>query len=670
MTDRHGSIRKGAAAPWHAAADVDAIADRPMLTWKWRRRAPPVRASADEALIAPWSVDRHAHDYVRVGQSWSASFAVTALPRRLAPEMFHRLATVPGVQMTIVNHPVPRALAKARLSERARQLGVSVLTNADDHPDEEVALRDLRRHLQALAEERTGHHLVGWYLRVSGATLDELRQRVQALRHAAADLNLGLTRCDYLHWEGVLASVPLARDDLRLLRATDTPTLARLLPSGHAPFLGGDGAPILYGRQAGRDGRHGMPVVLDRFQLASPHQAIIAATGGGKTYLQFFLLLQRYAHGRCSIAVLDPKGQEYRRLIEHTLGGTYVVLSDQAQVGLNPLATPYGPHSAERLRRMELDIRVQRASLVKQVISTEMQQRRRPLSGSDEAMLENAILACYEAHGMTSDPGTLHAEAPTIHEVAAYVRDRSDSPLLHEALDLFTHGVLGRMLHGRTALSPTIPPSRYRADVGVVGLDLSGFVQSDDETLKRVVPPLAANYLITAALHHPSDRVMDLVIDEAWSVLATEAGGRALETIARIGRSLRVAATVITQQVREFQVRRVGDHLAPNVSGQTYLDNCETVVLLRQVRPLRGDSDGEHPIQQAGRQFGLSPGEMEWLSRCRREPHGVSGLLIAGRTPIPLWIPRAPEPLHSMILRATGALPEEEDDHDAHSSAG
>jgi hypothetical protein len=642
----------GAAAPWHAEDDPHA----PLITWTWGR-PPPARAADAPAdplgLALPWSVDRSGHDRVRVGQSYSSVFAVTALPRRLSPEAFHRLAVLPGVHMAVANHPQPRQRAKAYLSELARSLGVTILTNADEHPDEEVALRDLRRHLQALAEERTAHHLVGWTIRVSGGTPEELAERVRTVRMTAADLHLGLTRCDYQHWEGVLATTPLGMDPLRMLRATDTPTLARLLPRGQAPFVGGRGAPILYGRQADGTGG-GLPVVLDRFQLPSPHQAIIAATGGGKTYFQCLLLLQRYAHGGCTIAVLDPKGQEYRRLID-LLGGTYVVLSEQAAVGINPLAVPHGAAAAARLRAMDLDVRVQRASLMKQLISTEMRVRGRPLSGRDEALIEEGILAEYERRGMTADPATLHAEAPTFRDVARSLQEQPVSAEVQDALMLFCSGVLGRMLGAARTLSLAIPPSRHRPDVGVVGMDLSGFVQGHDETLKRVVPPLAADYLVMSAMHHPSDRVMEVVIDEAWTVLATEAGGRALETLARIGRSLRVGATVITQQVREFQYRREGGRLDPNLSGQTYLDNCETVVLLRQVRPARGGGDSEHPVQQVGRQFGLTPGEMAWLSRCRREADGVTGLLIAGRTPIPLWIPRAPEPIHTLILRATGA---------------
>jgi hypothetical protein len=124
--------------------------------------------------------------------------------------------------------------------------------------------------------------------------------------------------------------------------------------------------------------------------------------------------------------------------------------------------------------------------------------------------------------------------------------------------------------------------------------------------------------------------------------------------LARIGRSLGVAVTVITQQLREFLSRRVGDQMVPNPSGATFLDNCETILLLRQLRPARsaGGDDESHPILHAAKRLSLTPGEIQWLSRCGRDADGVTGLLILGREPIPLRIPRAPEPIHSLIVGA------------------
>lgn len=646
-----------------ASAWVDP--DAPIIT----RRAPAsarngngydrVRTYTDDSdLIAPASVDRRALDMVRSGQSFTRTFAVLALPRAIRPGLLASIMQLPGVHTAMVNNPLPRALAKDRLAALAHQMGVSLYHGSDEESaDEALALRDIRRVLADVMEERSTVHLAGIYLTVAGADRAELDERCRMLRAACMDAAIAIVPCDAQHWDGMLTTAPLGHDHLRYLFETDTPTLARLLPSATAAMPPATGTPILYGVRAEGSGTGqvvGAPVLVDRFTLPSPHQAVIAATGSGKTYHQSLVLLQRFAHGNCDLCVLDPKDQEYRHLIEAAMGGTYLVLSPAADIQLNPLALPGNdPATIERLRRLDIDARARRASFVKQLIAGESLARGMPLSGGAEARLEEAIFACYERHGITDDPATFHHPPPTIREVAAYVTERNEDPALQAALELFTSGVLGRLFHGVRPLPLAIPRSSLRSDVGVLGIDLSAFVQGNDHTLQRVIPAVVADYCTTVALRG-SGRRMELVIDEAWSVLHTAAGAQTIEVLARIGRSLGVAVTVITQQLREFLSRRVGDQMVPNPSGATFLDNCETILLLRQLRPARsaGGDDESHPILHAAKRLSLTPGEIQWLSRCGRDADGVTGLLILGREPIPLRIPRAPEPIHSLIVGA------------------
>lgn len=648
--------------PW-ASANPDA----PLITRRHRQRSgegasrsrrPRGRTiTTEDDLLAPSSVDRRSLTVVRSGQSYSRTFAVLTLPRSLRPAALAGIMRLPGVQTVVVNNPLPRPAAKERLMQLARQMGVSLAqtTTEEEAADELLALKDVRRVLAAVTEEASTLHMIGIYLTVAGANLPELNERCRHVQEACADAQIQIVACDGQHWEGLLTTAPLGHDHVRYLFETDTPTLARLIPSGTRTMQPSGGAPIFYGVRADGSGVGqvaGVPVILDRFALPSPHQAVIAATGGGKTYQQSFALMQRFAYGNCDICVLDPKDQEYRRLIEEVLGGTYLVLSPSAEVHLNPLAVPWGDAAVvERLRTINMDMRARRASFVKQLVAAEAIARGMPLSGAAEAALEEAIFACYQQRGMTEDPATYHADAPTLRTVAAYLADHASDPALQAALHIFTHGTIGRLLHGDHALPFTIPTSRLRDDVGVLGVDLSAFVQGQDQTLQRVLPALIADYFMTVALRG-TGRKMELVIDEAWSVLNTAAGAQTIEMLARIGRSLGVAVTIITQQLREFVTRRVGDHTVPNPSGITFLDNCETILLLRQLRPARtGAQDDDNPIMQAAKRFALTPGEVQWLSQCRRDADGVTGLLIAGREPIPLRIPRAPAPIHALLTK-------------------
>src|SRR5207247_3431906 len=128
--------------------------------------------------------------------------------------------------------------------------------------------------------------------------------------------------------------------------------------SSPATSHSGSGVPILYGVRAeeATGGGMGAPIVVDRYTLTVPHEAVIAASGSGKTYQMAWRLLQRFAHGNCGICVIDPKNQEYRALIEQTLGGQYLVLAEHADVRLNPLMLPSGDTAVSaQIRTLNLD---------------------------------------------------------------------------------------------------------------------------------------------------------------------------------------------------------------------------------------------------------------------------------------------------------------------------
>lgn len=161
---------------------------------------------------------------------------------------------------------------------------------------------------------------------------------------------------------------------------------------------------------------------------------------------------------------------------------------------------PCGDSAAlTHLRTLDLDVRSSRAALVKQIVASEAQARAMPLSGRAEAQLEDTIIACYETRGITHDPATFHRDVPTLSDVVAQLAARNAEAALLDHMALFTHGTLGRLINAPGTLPLTVPSSQERPDVGVLGIDLSAFVQGNDQTLKRVLPVLIANDAITIA---------------------------------------------------------------------------------------------------------------------------------------------------------------------------
>lgn len=225
--------------------------ESPIVTRRQRQRGDPLIAligglrersvTTDDDLIAPASVERGPIEYVRSGQSYLRSFAVLQLPRQLRPGLLVPLMHMPGVQVTLVNNPLSRTTAKERLAQKAHQMGVSLSQAGEESADEALAMRDIRRVLGAITDETSALHLMGLYLTVAAADLRELSERTRLLRAACTDAQLQIVACDAQHWEGLLTTAPLGHDLLRYLFETDTPTLARLLPSSSAALAGWPG---------------------------------------------------------------------------------------------------------------------------------------------------------------------------------------------------------------------------------------------------------------------------------------------------------------------------------------------------------------------------------------------------------------------------------------------
>jgi hypothetical protein len=154
--------------------------------------------------VAPSSIDRGAFDHMRSGQSYTRTFAILALPRLLKPGALFPIMQMPGVQTALVNNPLPRTIAKERLTHLAHQMGVSLNQGGDDVADDALALKDLRRVLAAITEEQSALHLAGIYLTVAGADLRELNERTRQLRAACTDAQIQIVAVDAQHWEGLL----------------------------------------------------------------------------------------------------------------------------------------------------------------------------------------------------------------------------------------------------------------------------------------------------------------------------------------------------------------------------------------------------------------------------------------------------------------------------------
>jgi type IV secretory pathway VirB4 component len=554
-----------------------------MLT---HRRNSKTRASA--GLLGPSALEL-AHDRLRIGERWRASFAVTGYPHEvsrgwLAP----LLQAARDADVALHIEAVPPPLAADRLRRQRARLESTRRLDADrgrlDDPAVAAAAEDAEELASRLARGESKLFRSGLYLSVSADSRSELDERIERLRAICASLLLHVVPASFRPLEGWLSTLPLGLDQLRLRRAFDTEALAASFPFAAAdPHTDPDG--ILYGLAAS-----GSPVLLDRFAGENYNSVLLARSGAGKSYLAKLEALRLLFEG-VQVFVLDPE-DEYRRLC-NAVGGVYLPLAGEQAVALNPLELPSGA-GRQALAERALFL----AELIELLLGG--------LASEELPALERAVRACYSGAGISDDPASHARPAPLLTDlVAALNADGSVGASLAARLEPYAHGAHSPLFARASSAQP---------DGQLVCFSLRGL----PDRLKAPALLLSLD-AIWRSLDGPL-RKRCVLVDEAWLLMREPAGAKFLYRLAKSARKRWCGLTTVTQDA--------GDLLGSEL-GQSVIANAATQVLLRQA---------PQAIDRIGEAFHLSAGERRYLLSC---PTG-SGLLLLtaanGEERIPLRV--------------------------------
>lgn len=261
--------------------------------------------------------------------------------------------------------------------------------------------------------------------------------------------------------------------------------------------------------------------------------------------------------------------------------------------------------------------------MVKALVTRELKAMGTAIDAVGMAQIEEALALIYEDFGITSDPQTFNREMSTFSDLQRQLA-KTDIGLAR-AMSLFTRGTVGDLFN---------QPSNIPVDNPLLALDLSALLRSNDEILERLIPVVVMDFFVTVAINRPTGLRSHLVLDEAHTLLRSEAGVRTMQLIFRIGRSMEFMATVITQSV---------DDLDESEQTRVLLENSKTKLILG----LNRDSDA---VQRAARLLGLNESEEAYLATCRMvKGIGSTALLLADGDRTPLMIPMWPEVIHQVV---------------------
>ena len=531
-----------------------------------RRRAAPLPPAG---LPGPEALEVGAR-WLRVGQGWCRTLAVTGYPREVGPGWLEPLVNYPGpLDVAVHVEPVPQAVAAERLRRQLARLETSQRLDATrgrlDDPQVEAATHDAQRLARRLATGEGRLVRVGLYVTVRGHTQAELEREVARVQGLLGSLLLDAHPTTFRALQGWITTLPLGLDQLGLQRTMDTAAVAACFPFASAdlppPVTGG----ILIGRNLRTQGL----VCWDRWTQPNYNQVILARSGAGKSYLAKLEAL-RWLYQGVQVLVVDPEN-EYQRLTT-VVGGAYLRLGHPG-VHLNPLELGGEPDGLTR-----------RALFAHTLVAVLLGG---PLDQAAAAVVDRAVIAAYAARGITSDPRTHPRPAPLLADLARALEGDPDpaGPMLARLGPYVTGSYRGLFEH------PTSThPDRHLLVVSLRDLP---------EELKGVGTLLALDTLWRQVTDPQHRRRRLVVVDEAWWLAQQPAGARFLGRLAKSARKYWCALTVVTQDA--------GDLLASEL-GQAVVANAATHVLLGQA---------PQAIDRLTSAFGLTEGERQLLLAAR-----------------------------------------------------
>ncbi len=577
-------------------------------------------------LLAPDGLDRSWTHMIQSGDSYITTLEVRSFPPALPLAWLNDPAlglNLPGITIHQRIVPVPDGLARrilagsedAALGTLAGDMESGANLDVDAQHGMESAAT-LRRDVAAGSDRLFQYSVV---ITVAAPSPELLAKQVETLRLAAVQQGLALGIARFQQWEGYVDSLPSGGEPFGLLHDTSGRAVTMGLPVAAPGLRRRGGLPVVWGEHP----RTGQPIIWDRWTATNPHALIIAESGSGKTYAMSGLMAQEIALGEDALLILDPKFQEYRRLVG-ALDGAYISLSSRAGYHINPLELPrLTPERAQAVVEMEEDLLGQRIAVVKALIARELRAMDTHLDAVGLAEIEDAIGTAYRIRGITGDPQTFDRPMPTFSDIQTHLQGTNQA--LARAMSLFTRGTIGDLFNH---------PSNIPTNIPLLALDLSALLRVSDEVLERLIPVIVMDFFVTVALNRPTGRRSHLVLDEAHALLHSEAGARTMQTIFRIGRSLQFKATVITQSLND---------LDGSEQTRVLLENARTKLILG----LNRDSGA---VRRATTLLGLNEEEERYLASCRlMKGVGATALLLADGERTPLLIPMWPETIHQMI---------------------
>jgi conjugal transfer ATP-binding protein TraC len=515
-------------------------------------------------LIAPPSLEIDAN-WLKIGKLYCKTVYVYGYPRQVFTGWISPIINLDEVlDISLFIYPVESQVVLTNLRRKVGQLEASYTINQEKgkvrDPGLEAAIQDaeeLRDKLQ-VGEER--FFRFGLYLTMYAESLDQLTQTSRKIEGIFGQ-SLVYTKPTVMQMEqGFNSTTPFATDQLQIERNMNTGALSTSFPFTSAELSHNEG--ILYGLNRHNNGL----VLFDRFSLENANMVVFAKSGAGKSFAIKLEALRSLMMGT-EIIVIDPEN-EYKTLCE-AVGGSYLRLSLASQTRINPFDLPRVYDQDEADNALQANI-ISLHGLLRLMMggatsnNSTGQTLYAPLTPSEDADLDVAIINTYARAGITKDPLTHNATPPTMNDLYNTLASMTgNGPGLAARLRQYTSGTFSGIFSEQSNVVMDNPFLVFN-------------IRDLEDELRPVGMYIVLNYIWSKVKADRRKRL--LIVDEAWQLMKYDDSANFMFSLAKRARKYFLGLTTISQDVEDFLSNKMGRAVVANSSLQLLLKQAPSAV--------------------------------------------------------------------------------------------
>ncbi|MCR4277664.1 MAG: DUF87 domain-containing protein, partial [Candidatus Berkelbacteria bacterium] len=484
--------------------------------------------------------------FLQIGSFYARTMFVFTYPRYLYSGWLSPIYNFDAtIDVSMFIYPLESALVMNQLRRKTTQLQSSLQIEQEKglvrNPELETAIGDVEELRDTLQKGETRLFQYSLYFTIYAKTPEDLQTLTKQIETTLGGMLVYSKPALLQMEEGFSTTMPLAYDELQIVRNLDTDSLSTTFPFSSQDLSHHDG--VLYGINL-----HNSSLVLfDRFRMENANQVVFAKSGAGKSYAIKLEALRTLMLG-AEVIVVDPE-REYETLSQ-TIGGTYIDISLNSAQKINPFDLPKYV-SADSAEAGEDVLRTTIAGL-HGLISL----MAGGLNAEEDALLDKALYETYAMKDISIDPATQNNPPPLLTDLVGVLSNMTGAEQLVNRLVKFSEGSFSNLFDSPTNIDLTNKFTVFS-------------IRNMEDELRPLAMYLVLNYIWARVKGQLKKRL--LIIDEAWWMMRFEDTAKFLNAMTKRARKYFLGVTVISQDVEDFIDNAYGKAIVSNSAIQLLL---------------------------------------------------------------------------------------------------